>query len=175
MSQLGDFDSVLRALKTEKKKNVDLLHMFVYENNGDRHNRKRLRNFQGFDFAKDDEEFGQKVSYVAENLSNNDLAVICNILGLQHDKDDLMVYIFRNLQAGNLLPDAGKENDEDDEDDEYDEENDESGIPNRVITRAREQERAENKALNSSDEEEEFRSVEATPTTEEEESQSQGL
>jgi len=52
MSSLADFESVLQALKSEKKKNVDLLHKFVYENDGDRHNRKRLRGFDGFDIIR---------------------------------------------------------------------------------------------------------------------------
>jgi len=68
MSSLADIESVLQALKCEKKKNVDLLHKFVYENDGDRHNRKRLRGFYGFDFLETDELFNQKVSYVAQNL-----------------------------------------------------------------------------------------------------------
>jgi len=124
MSSLADFDCVLQALRSEKKKNVDLLHMFVYENDGDRHNRKRLRGFDGFDFLEADELFNQKVSYVAQNLSNSDLAIICNILGLRHDKSDLMLHIFRNLRAGKLLEDTDEEDSEDDEVDER-EENDE--------------------------------------------------
>jgi len=68
------------------------------------------------------------VSYVAQNLSNSDLAITCNILGLQHDKSDLMLHIFRNLRAGKLLEDADEdvsEGDEIDEREENDEDNDE--------------------------------------------------
>jgi len=50
MSSLADFESVLQALKSKKKKNVDLLHKFVYENDGDRHSRKRLRVSTGLTF-----------------------------------------------------------------------------------------------------------------------------
>jgi len=57
MSSLADFESVLQAQKSEKRKNVDLLNKFVLENDGDRHSRKRLRGFDGFDFLETDELF----------------------------------------------------------------------------------------------------------------------
>jgi len=47
--------------------------MFAYEYNGDRHNRKRLQGFKGSDFLESDELFNQKVSDMAQKMSNSDM------------------------------------------------------------------------------------------------------
>ena len=50
MPCLNDFEIVSKNLKTCKKLSIDRRYMFVFEENGDGNNRKKLREFKGFDY-----------------------------------------------------------------------------------------------------------------------------
>ncbi|KAI8116130.1 hypothetical protein CVS40_11742 [Lucilia cuprina] len=102
MYALGDFVTIRKNLSTAKRAVVVALHKLVFENEGDRQNRERLREFVGFDFTEEDEKFLEKTKYVKQNLSTADLVSICNILSLDYDVDDLFLHIFINMRKGNL-------------------------------------------------------------------------
>ena len=74
MATLEDFEDVKNNLRKYKKDIIVSLHKFVFENEGDRNNRKRLRSFTGFEFGEDDEHFTKKEEYVKQNLCEKDLA-----------------------------------------------------------------------------------------------------
>lgn len=119
MYALGDFVAVRKNLSTAKRAVVVALHKLVFAGEGDRQNRQRLREFVGFDFDEDDEQFQRKKEYVNRNLSTADLVSICNILSLNYDADDLFLHIFKNMRKDNLFC-CNEMNDEND-DDESDE------------------------------------------------------
>ena len=48
MTPLGDFECVREKLRTNSRAAVVVLHKFIFENEGDRGNRQRLREFEGF-------------------------------------------------------------------------------------------------------------------------------
>ncbi|XP_037806852.1 uncharacterized protein LOC119600595 isoform X1 [Lucilia sericata] len=124
MYALGDFVTIRKNLSTAKRAVVVALHKLVFENEGDRQNRERLREFVGFDFTEEDEKFLEKTKYVKQNLSTADLVSICNILSLDYDVDDLFLHIFINMRKGNLL----NSNDVDERDDGEDEISNEANV-----------------------------------------------
>lgn len=111
MSALGDFLDVRNNILRAKKTTITALHKFVFEEEGDRDNRKRLRQFQGFVFDVDDDVYVLKRKYVEENLNDGDLVAVCNVLGLSYNYADLFQHIFINLKKGQLL--CCQENDDD--------------------------------------------------------------
>lgn len=116
MACLNNFISA--SLRSSKKESIAALHKFVFESEGDRSNRQRLREFTGFDFAENDQRYGAKKEYAEDNLTQADLVAICNVLGIGYRDEDLHIHIFRNLKKNSLL--ASTEADEDETDDETD-------------------------------------------------------
>lgn len=91
------------------------LHKLVFEQDGDRGNRQRLREFRGFEFSENSEEFNNKLEYAAR-LSIADLTSICNVLGLDYtgDREALRIRIIHGLMDLNSLvsnDDTDSEND----------------------------------------------------------------
>lgn len=123
MSALGDFLDVRNNILRAKKTTITALHKFVFEEEGDRDNRKRLRQFQGFVFDVDDDVYVLKRKYVEENLNDGDLVAVCNVLGLSYNYADLFQHIFINLKKGQLL--CCQENDDDVESNAENDDNDE--------------------------------------------------
>lgn len=66
---LGMFDSVRENLRRSRKESVVALHKFVFECDGDRANRRRLREFEGFEYAETEAVYEQKVKYINVNLT----------------------------------------------------------------------------------------------------------
>jgi len=69
MERLDQIRMIRNNLKTSSKKVVKALHKLIFEQEGDRGNRKRLREFQDFPFAIDSDEYKAKVVYAYANLS----------------------------------------------------------------------------------------------------------
>lgn len=67
MECLNNFISA--SLRSIKKESIAALHKFVFENEGDRSNRQRLREFTGFDFAENDHRYSAKRKYAVNNLT----------------------------------------------------------------------------------------------------------
>ncbi|GFR10799.1 uncharacterized protein LOC105661967 [Trichonephila clavata] len=79
---LNDIKSIIIALKNFKTEKIKLLYKFIYDEDGDHSNRKRLRNFCGFDFAIDSNEFRNKLGDVKKKVSYNEIITITNILNI---------------------------------------------------------------------------------------------
>ncbi|KYQ58860.1 hypothetical protein ALC60_02138, partial [Trachymyrmex zeteki] len=108
------------------------LHKLVFERDGDRKNRQRLRDFQGFAFRKDTPGYADKVEISC-----------CNILGLDYDgsKEEVIVRILEGLMDINTLVTVHDEEDDEEEDDDQeneDENNQEDGnVSNDTSNRGR--------------------------------------
>lgn len=74
MAKLGSIGQVAAKLKTASKSAIKALHVIVFQEEGHRTNRSRLREFDGYGFDEDSEDFGRKTSYVDENSTNSDLS-----------------------------------------------------------------------------------------------------
>lgn len=87
-------------------------HKVAFEAEGDRGNRQRLRQWAGFTFDEDSEEYQDKIEYMG-TISIGDLVSICNLLGIDHEgnKEQMRQNIVKSLMDINsLLP-----NEDDDE------------------------------------------------------------
>ncbi|KYQ46516.1 Protein DEK, partial [Trachymyrmex zeteki] len=84
IEKLEQIKTIANNLKTNSKKAVQAQHRFVFEREGDRDNRKRLREFRGFPFAIDSEDYKAKIAYVESNLTWADLVSVCNILTIEY-------------------------------------------------------------------------------------------
>jgi len=119
MERLEQIKVVANNLKTGSAKAVKALHKLIFEEEGDRGNRKRLREFSGFTFAGGSEEFRMKLAYADTHLGWGDLVAICNMLAIDYagTKKELTQRICSCLMDLNSLSNANKEA-EDEEDDE---------------------------------------------------------
>lgn len=110
-------------------KAIKSFHKLVFEQDGDRKNRQRLRSFTGFDFTFNSDEYEAKINYVNRALIGGELILICDILNLDisGNTPELIKRICQHLIDINLL--AATHDDEDDEniEDEEDEQNDDYG------------------------------------------------
>ncbi|KNE88525.1 hypothetical protein PSTG_18069, partial [Puccinia striiformis f. sp. tritici PST-78] len=132
MANLASFEHVRENLRRCGRPQVEALHKYIFEEAGDRLNRKRIRAFEGFDFNENDEAYNNKSLYIDANLNSTDLTTICNLLCINYKTNDLKLYIFKNLRKGCLLSAYDEEEDDvdeddDEEDDEEDDENDDEG------------------------------------------------
>ncbi|GBN16861.1 Retrovirus-related Pol polyprotein from transposon 297 [Araneus ventricosus] len=85
MTTLNDIQEISTALKNCKTEKIKILHKFLFDSLGDRSNRKRIREFIGFDFQVESDEFKKKLESVDELFSLNELITICNILNISFD------------------------------------------------------------------------------------------
>lgn len=86
----------------------------TYDQEGDRQNRKRLRQFKGFTFDVDTDEYRDKV-LALEDFQENDLITACTLLCLDSvgGKADLAARITNGLRDLKIIKEAArKEKDE---------------------------------------------------------------
>jgi len=79
------------------------LHKFVIEKEGDRNNRKRLREFSGFQYDEIDAVYEAKSAYVQAELTVRDLTSICLILNISHDVETCNCIFFKIFDVTNFL------------------------------------------------------------------------
>lgn len=121
METLGQIAVINAKIRTASTKAIRALHVLVSEVEGDHGNRKRLREFRGFEFADKSDQYTIKVKNAAQNLSIGDLISICNILALDYvgSKQDLASRICGTLTDLNLLAlDVTSDDDSSDGDDD---------------------------------------------------------
>lgn len=96
---LNDIKEISVALKNCKFEKIKILHKFIFDTDGDRSNRKRIRNFNGFPFALDSDDFNAKLKNVEDKFSLNELITISNILNIsfEGDKSELAKRILADL------------------------------------------------------------------------------
>lgn len=129
MERLEQVKVVANNIKTSSMKAIKALHKLVFEEEGDRGNRKRLREFVGFAFASDSEEYKRKLTYADTHLGWGDLVAICNILAIDYSgtKKKLTQRICGYLMDFDALSDtykAGKDASDDNDDDDEEDAND---------------------------------------------------
>lgn len=83
---------------------VKALHKFIFQEYGDRSNRKRLREFKGFEFRDGSAEHAEKLAYAC-GLTYGNVVSCCNILGLDYQglKDELIKSVCNGLIDINSL------------------------------------------------------------------------
>ncbi|XP_046141945.1 uncharacterized protein LOC123987838 [Osmia bicornis bicornis] len=72
MECLGQIEAIEKKIKSASVPAIKALHKFIYREEGDRNNRKRLRNFKGFPFSANSEEYTAQLEY-ARRLTTGDL------------------------------------------------------------------------------------------------------
>ncbi|GBL81314.1 hypothetical protein AVEN_143629-1 [Araneus ventricosus] len=78
--KLIDIPELKAAIAFERTSKVRYLHKLLSDFYGDHQNRKRIREFSGFDFQPNDKDFNEKVKLTEEKLSLNELITISNQL-----------------------------------------------------------------------------------------------
>ena len=108
MIKLRQISGVSENITAASKKSIKALHHLVFGEIGDRKNRSRLREFSGFEFADDSEEYQEKVIWTKTSLTHGDLTAICNILKLGYTGGKEMVVdrICKHLTDLELLKEA---------------------------------------------------------------------
>jgi hypothetical protein len=72
VKMLQHFEQIKENIRTAPARVIRALHNVIYEEEGDRSNRKRLRQFTGFDFEVGSDEFNDKLAFVIGNLNQAD-------------------------------------------------------------------------------------------------------
>ncbi|EFN82676.1 hypothetical protein EAI_12616 [Harpegnathos saltator] len=126
MENVAQIETVKQKIITAITAAIRALHLFIFEKEGDRRNRQRLRNFKGFDFKEGAQEHVSKLEYVRQ-LTFGDL-ISCNIFSLEYDgnKKEIINRICHGLMDLNTLTCTNSESDESDENEEEHEELDEN-------------------------------------------------
>lgn len=86
MTTLGSIDRVERNITKTPVKAVRALHRMIYGQEGDRQNRKRLRQFGGFAFDVDTDEYRNKI-LALQDFQENDLVTICSVICLDYTEE----------------------------------------------------------------------------------------
>ncbi|XP_020297968.1 protein DEK-like, partial [Pseudomyrmex gracilis] len=135
MERLEQIKVIANNLKTSSTKAIRALHRLVFEKEGDRGNRKRLREFGGFTFASGSEEYKNKLAYAEAALGWGDLVAICNVLAvdyagtkreLQQRICDYLMDLDSLSNANDDRRDAEEDAVEDDDDEAHDDNDDEA-------------------------------------------------
>ncbi|XP_011171540.1 uncharacterized protein LOC105204179 [Solenopsis invicta] len=136
MEALGQIQQVANKIRTSSRPAVYALYRLVFEEEGNRASRKRLREFRGFDFNDASQEFKTKYKYSAV-FTIGDLTSMCNILGLDYTgtKEDLRQKIIRALMDIQSL--APHEDDDVDSGEESEESERAEELPHRLQTKMR--------------------------------------
>lgn len=116
MTTLGDIVRVERNITKAPVKAARILHRIVFNQESDRQNRKRLRQFEGFTFKADSDEYKNKVSSLRRDFEENDLVATCSLLCLDYsgEKRELANRIIDGLRDLTIIEEAAeKEADED--------------------------------------------------------------
>lgn len=126
MEKLGQIPAIKQKIDTASRAIIVVMHKFIFEGDGDRNNRRRLREFRGFEFNDNSPEFRAKLQY-AVGFSIGDLISICNVLGIAYtgNAEQLRERIVRALMdVGSLQSVRDEDKDGEDDDDESSDEND---------------------------------------------------
>lgn len=120
MENLAQIETINQKIRIASVSTVTALHKLIFEKEGDRKNRQRIRDFRGFAFVKDTARYADNLEYGRE-LTIGDLLSCCNLLGLEYNgtQEELIARILDGLVDLNTLAptydgnEAEEENDED--------------------------------------------------------------
>jgi hypothetical protein len=122
MTSLDDISTINEWIKKATLQTVKVFHKLIFEEEGDRYRRSRLREFVGFDYEPASDEFTSKTTWIANNLTRGDLTAICSILCINYEGtlEEVAKRICSHLcDLNSLVPDA-EACEDDDEDIEED-------------------------------------------------------
>lgn len=107
MATLADIPSIEQNLINAPFEVINKLYALLYGDGGNKRNRSKVKKFSGFDFAPGDEQYVQKLKFISDNLSLQDLTCVANLLCLNYalEKDDLIKSICDSLINLELLKD----------------------------------------------------------------------
>ncbi|XP_011705246.1 PREDICTED: protein DEK-like, partial [Wasmannia auropunctata] len=127
MDNLAQIETIKQKIRTASTAATTALHKLIFEEEGDRRNRQRIRDFQGFTFQKNTTEYAEKLEF-GRGLTIGDLISCCNILGLEYNgsKEEIIARIVNGLMNLNTLAPTCDEDDGEEEDDENEEEDETS-------------------------------------------------
>lgn len=122
MTTLESIDRVERNITKAPVKAVRILHCLIYGREGDRQNRKRLRQFDGFTFDADTDEYRNKL-LTFQGFQENDLVTVCSILCLDYtgEKANLATRLINGLRDLKVIEEAAQQQEDEDNDDDGDE------------------------------------------------------
>ncbi|GBM05316.1 hypothetical protein AVEN_46859-1 [Araneus ventricosus] len=83
--KLIDIPELKAAIASERTSKIRYLHQLLFDFDGDRQNRNRIREFSGFDFQPNDKDFNKKAKVIEEKLSLNELITISNLLLINNE------------------------------------------------------------------------------------------
>lgn len=118
MENLSQITHIKENIYKATTKAIKAFHRLVFETDGDRKNRQRLRLFSGFGFTAGSDEYKNKLLFINDNFTGGDLALICNILNLDFtgDTSEVIERICCNLMDIKLLTATNIDEDTEDED-----------------------------------------------------------
>lgn len=129
MERLGQIPAISTKIKSASTKAIRVLHVLIFAEEGDKGNRKRLMEFQGFKFLDSSDELAAKMRQMSQQLSVGDLVSVCNILALDYadTKQEMISRVCDGLIDLNRLANAVEKDDSEHNDDEDEEQYDEQG------------------------------------------------
>ncbi|GBO32638.1 hypothetical protein AVEN_220702-1 [Araneus ventricosus] len=83
--KLIDIPELKAEIASERTSKILCLHKLLFDFDGDRQNRSRIREFSGFDFQPNDKDFNEKAKLMEEKLSLNELITITNLLLINNE------------------------------------------------------------------------------------------
>ncbi|GBO46567.1 Retrovirus-related Pol polyprotein from transposon 17.6 [Araneus ventricosus] len=114
MMKLIDIPELRAAIASERTSKIRCLHKLLFDFDGDRQNRSRIREFSGFDFQPNDKDFNEKAKLMEEKLSLNELITITNLLLINNEgtKKEIVLRLITYLcDLGILNQNIIREND----------------------------------------------------------------
>lgn len=126
MENLAQIERIKQKIRIASASAIAALHKFIFEEEGDRRNRQRLRDFPGFTFRRKSTRYADKLEH-GQRLTIGDLISCCNLLGLEYDgtKEELSTRILDGLLDINTLAPTRDEDEIEEENGEEDGEADE--------------------------------------------------
>lgn len=135
MENLKQIGSIERNIARATVVAIKSFHRLDFEEDGDKGNPKRLRNFTCFALAAESVDYNAKLEYTNQSLTEGDLILICNILNLEYGgtKVDLAKRICNGLMnLDNLAEDVeNQENEREELNADHEDENQEEEDDNR--------------------------------------------
>ncbi|KAK9695082.1 hypothetical protein QE152_g33096 [Popillia japonica] len=85
MTSLKDIEWVEKNIKTVPYKTIKILYKIIFEDDSDRRGRKKIREFTGFKYDKNADEYKNKSAFVKQSFSVAELVAVCNLLHLDYE------------------------------------------------------------------------------------------
>ncbi|KAH0819188.1 hypothetical protein GEV33_003603 [Tenebrio molitor] len=88
MTTLGEHPVICANIKKASVAAIKALHKLIFQEDAGRRNRQKLREFAGFDFNENSEEFQEKMNWIETNLTLADLIAVCSIFNMDYQGNE---------------------------------------------------------------------------------------